>query len=184
MISSSGLVFNSPFFDPRVVRNAFEVPEEMKITKRSQKYVLRQAFKELLPIGTSKRRKTLQRLKQDLLLTTVIEQMAQTLLSRAMVVERGLFEPNSVDRILFRKSARPYAQEQFHRIWSLLLTELWCRIYLDSRGRKSLANVSGVVDDPQVRDDQGNGREHTKQPCKSDTRNNPHQAKPSEVTGR
>jgi hypothetical protein len=39
-----------------------------------------------------------------------------------------------VERLRRRPAGRPYSQERAYRLWSMLLTELWSRSFLDRRG--------------------------------------------------
>ena len=47
---------------------------------------------------------------------------------------RGLFETEYVARANRRERGQPYPKEQFNRLWGLVLTEVWCRIFVDQRG--------------------------------------------------
>ena len=60
--------------------------------------------------------------------------MAERLLSRAALIERGLFDPDYIARLRDRPADQPYSQERVYRLWSLILTEMWSRMYLDARG--------------------------------------------------
>jgi hypothetical protein len=73
-------------------------------------------------------------MKHDLTLCEVLDSMADRLLPRAAVAERGLVDPASVAALRRRPSGRPYGRERIYRLWSLLLTELWSQLYLDRRG--------------------------------------------------
>jgi hypothetical protein len=39
-----------------------------------------------------------------------------------------------VARLRRRPAGRPYSQERAYRLWSLLLTEIWSRHFIDRRG--------------------------------------------------
>jgi hypothetical protein len=60
--------------------------------------------------------------------------MADELLSQHAVEARGLFQPSYVAALRRRAAGKPYAQERAYRLWSLLLMEMWSRMYLDRRG--------------------------------------------------
>jgi hypothetical protein len=67
-------------------------------------------------------------------MSDALDHMAVELLSPGAVRERGLFEPAYVTDLLRRTRGHPYAAERSRRIWSLLLTELWARSFLDRPG--------------------------------------------------
>jgi hypothetical protein len=45
-----------------------------------------------------------------------------------------LFEPAYVTELFRRARGQPYGAERSRRIWSLLLTEIWARSFLDRAG--------------------------------------------------
>jgi hypothetical protein len=100
----------------------------------TQKYILRKACAGLLPSRALAVGKSFNRLKHDLELTGVLDAMADDLLSPSAVAARGLFEPSYVAALRHRARSQPYGRERIYRLWSLLLTELWSRHYLDGRG--------------------------------------------------
>jgi asparagine synthase (glutamine-hydrolysing) len=74
------------------------------------------------------------RLAQQLRMSDALDRLAVELLSPATVRDRGFFEPAYVTSLLQRTRGRPYGEERSRRIWSLLLTELWARAFLDHGG--------------------------------------------------
>jgi asparagine synthase (glutamine-hydrolysing) len=132
--SAFALHSNSPFMDPRMIDRAFEVPDRLKVRGLKQKYILRAACRGMLPAGALARKKSLQRLRHDEMLSDVLEQLAADLLSPAALAARGFFTPEHVGRVLQRPKGRAYSSLQIYRIWALVLAELWGRLYLDRRG--------------------------------------------------
>ena len=128
-----GLSYNSPFMDPSVIQAAFEIPDCLKMPAFNGKYILRRAFSGLLPESILRQRKTLLRLKHDERFARILDSLAERFLSLDVVCSRGLFERSYVEQ-LRRKRRHPYSSEQGYRLWSMILTEIWCRIYLDHRG--------------------------------------------------
>jgi asparagine synthase (glutamine-hydrolysing) len=78
--------------------------------------------------------KSFNRLKHDLDLSNVLDGLADQLLARDAVLERGLFDPDYIADLRHRSGSTPYSQERVYRLWSLLLAEMWSRMYLDARG--------------------------------------------------
>jgi asparagine synthase (glutamine-hydrolysing) len=131
-----GLAFNSPFMDNKVSDCAFEIPDRLKIRGRTQKYILRKAFEDILPSHILSRRKTLQKLKHDLAFSEVLDHLAEEFLPPGSVSSRGLFEAGYVERLLQRPAGSAYATERAYRIWTMVLTEVWCQLFLDRRGQR------------------------------------------------
>jgi asparagine synthase (glutamine-hydrolysing) len=129
-----GVTFNSPFLDTEVVQCAFRVPDRLKIRGFRRKYILRAACAGLLPAAVLQRKKGLLRLKHDQALSETLDGMADDLLGPSVVADRGLFDPGYVARARLRPRSGVYPTEQLYRLWSLLMTELWLRLFIDARG--------------------------------------------------
>jgi len=134
LYTAAGVRFNAHHTDPDFLATAFSIPDRLKIRGRTQKYVLRKACAGLLPASILNYGKSFNRLKHDLHLSAVLDEMAERLLSRTALAERGLFDPDYVARLRDRRADQPYSQERVYRLWSLILSEMWSRMYLDARG--------------------------------------------------
>jgi asparagine synthase (glutamine-hydrolysing) len=140
LYAAAGVHFNAHHTDPRFLATAFSIPDRLKIKGRTQKYVLRKACSGLLPPSILSYGKSFNRLKHDLQLSAVLDRLADEYLSRAAVLNRGLFDPAYIARLRSRPSDKPYSQERVYRLWSLLLAEMWSRMFLDDGGRPPTAH--------------------------------------------
>jgi asparagine synthase (glutamine-hydrolysing) len=134
LYTAAGVRFNAHHTDPSFLATAFSIPDRLKIRGRTQKYILRRACSGLLPESILKFGKSFNRLKHDIHMSTVLDRVADQLLPPSAVVERGLFDPAYVEALRRRPTDQPYSKERAYRLWSLLLTEMWSRMYLDNRG--------------------------------------------------
>jgi asparagine synthase (glutamine-hydrolysing) len=134
--SAMGLRINAQHTNPMFLSVAFAIPDKLKIRGGTQKYILRKACADLLSPDALAVGKSFNRLKHDLVLSDVLDAMADQYLTRADVAARGLFDPAYVSRLRSRAPREAYGRERVYRLWSLLLTELWGRIYLDHRGEQ------------------------------------------------
>jgi asparagine synthase (glutamine-hydrolysing) len=144
LYTAAGVRFNAHHTDPSFLATAFSIPDRLKIRGRTQKYVLRRACSGLLPESILQFGKSFNRLKHDLHMSAVLDQMADDLLSASAVVNRGLFEPAYVAALRHRPANQPYSQERAYRIWSLLLAEMWSRMFLDGRGSPPAAELPPI----------------------------------------
>jgi asparagine synthase (glutamine-hydrolysing) len=134
LYAGAGLRMNAQHTSPDFLAAAFSIPDRLKIHGRTQKYILRRACEGLLPPKILATGKSFNRLKHDTHMTEVLDRLADDLLAPATVAHRGLFDPGYIARLRRRAPGRPYSQERAYRLWSLLLTEIWARLYLDRRG--------------------------------------------------
>ena len=129
-----GMRMNAQHTNPDFLAAAFSIPDSLKIHGRTQKYILRRACAGLLPPSILATGKSFNRLKHDTRMSELLDSLADDLLSDRALASRGLFDPGYVGRLRRRPSGRPYSQERAYRLWSLLLTEIWSRHFLDCRG--------------------------------------------------
>ena len=149
LYSAAGVRLNAQHTNPKFVAAAFAIPDALKIRGTTQKYILRKACSGLLPPRALATGKSFNRMKHDLELADVLDAMADELLAPHAVAERGLFAPSYVAALRKRRPGQPYGRERVYRLWSLLLTELWSRQYLDLRGAP-LAAAPAVAPPPDA----------------------------------
>src|SRR5258707_600172 len=119
----------SPFLDHHVIEFAASLPEKMKLRRLTTKYLLKRVLTRLLPAENLNRRKmgfgvpighwfrgTLQPFLRD------------TLLSEK-ALGRGLFKPEQVLEIIDQHVEG--RMDHSHRLWSLLMLELWFERFID-----------------------------------------------------
>jgi asparagine synthase (glutamine-hydrolysing) len=129
-----GMRMNAQHTNPDFLAAAFSIPDDLKIHGRTQKYILRRACEGLLSPSILATGKSFNRLKHDTRMSELLDALGDDLLSAHALTARGLFDPRYVARLRRRPAGRPYSQERAYRLWSLLLTEIWSREFLDRRG--------------------------------------------------
>jgi asparagine synthase (glutamine-hydrolysing) len=134
LYSAVGIRMNAQHTNPQFIAAAFSIPDRLKIRGATQKYILRKACAGLLPPQALGVGKSFNRMRHDLELCEVLDSMADTLLARSDVAARGLFDPAYIADLRKRPAGQPYGRERIYRLWTLLLTELWSRQFLDGRG--------------------------------------------------
>ena len=134
LYAGAGIRMNAQHTNPDFLTAAFSIPDNLKIHGRSQKYILRRACEGLLSPSILATGKSFNRLKHDTRMSELLDSLADDLLSPGALAARGFFDPRYVAQLRRRPAARPYSQERAYRLWSLLLTEIWSRLFLDGRG--------------------------------------------------
>jgi asparagine synthase (glutamine-hydrolysing) len=124
------LELRSPFLDRRVIELGLALPEELKATPRRGKIALREAFAELLPIRIASRRKAGFGVPISRWLRADLRPLAAELLLDERARSRGQLQIPVVKRLLDEHvSGR---RDHGHRLWCLLMLELWQRLYVDA----------------------------------------------------
>jgi len=124
-----------PFIDREVVELASRIPGRMLIRGTQEKYILRRALEPLLPPSITSRRKRGFQMRLNLGMTQTLDYLSDRLLRPADVRARGFFAPELVERLRRERPGRlatPMAHRVWSfRIWSVLMCELWARMFLD-----------------------------------------------------
>ncbi len=122
---ANGLEARAPLLDHRVVQTAFRIPSRHKLYGGRGKFVLRYAFRDLLPEAVYKRGKMgfgvpiARWLREDL-----APFAEETLLGSDTILDR-VFAASSVEQLLGQhKSGKA---DHAYTIWTLLCFELWAR---------------------------------------------------------
>jgi asparagine synthase (glutamine-hydrolysing) len=153
-----GMRMNAQHTNPDFLAAAFSIPDRLKIHGRTQKYILRRACEGLLSPSILATGKSFNRLKHDARMSELLDRLADDLLAPAALDRREFFEPAYVARLRRRAPGRPYSQERAYRLWSLLLTEFWARLFLDQRGAAPLQPLPPVRHLPDGLPDMTRGR--------------------------
>ncbi len=118
-----------PFLDHQLVESVFSLPSHLKLRGKTTKWILKEAFSDLLPQKILHKPKhgfdvpIGEWIKKDL--REVIEDVC----GERAVANRGLFDPRAIRRLLDdHLSGRRELNNQF---WILLSLEWWQRLYLD-----------------------------------------------------
>ena len=122
-----------PFMDRRVVELAARIPSSLLIRRGMEKYILRRALQKLLPHSIVWRRKRGIQMRLGLGLSETLSYLCDKLLRPADVRARGFFETDKVEALRRARPPRhatPMAHKVWsYRIWSILLCEIWARLF-------------------------------------------------------
>jgi len=133
-----GLEVRVPFLDRDLVQFALTVPVDLKIKGNETKYIFRKAMEGLLPEHALRKKKwgfsfnPYYQFQRDLKL------VAERVLTRKRVEERGWFKYDYLQRIL-NHPPHPRLRWHYFILWLALGLEIWCRMFLDqSRAQPEL----------------------------------------------
>jgi asparagine synthase (glutamine-hydrolysing) len=119
----------SPLLDPAVLELGLALPDRLKQRGRTGKLALRRAFHDLLPPSVAARGKTGFGVPIGRWFREDLRPLARETLLDETARGRGLFRPAAVEALL-EEHAR--GRDHAHRLWGLLVLELWLRAHLDA----------------------------------------------------
>jgi asparagine synthase (glutamine-hydrolysing) len=130
-----------PFLDHKLVEFATRIPQYFQIAGMAGKKVLKAAMQDLLPDSILHRQKLGFPTPWSGWLRGPQLETIQNLLLEPRSLQRGLFKPESVER-LFREH-RASHRDHGDRIWRLLNLELWHRVCLEGDSHDTGARELG-----------------------------------------
>ncbi|MFE1807854.1 MULTISPECIES: asparagine synthetase B family protein [unclassified Streptomyces] len=127
LTSSQGVEGRSPLFDRSVIDHAFATPPGYKLRGTAEKWILKEAVRDLLPATVVDRPKSGMRVPVQEWLTGPLRDLGQDLLLGSRSRQRGLFRPETIRTWL--KGEGTLLPRQGGKLWLVLTLELWLRSY-------------------------------------------------------
>ena len=129
---SCGLEARAPFLDKQLAEFAFSLSPELKVKGKVGKYIVKKAFRKILPANVLDERKRIFFIPLKQWFKDSLRDVAQQLLSKEALKERGLFNYNDV-RLKFFLQSRGVFQNRFaNQLLMLSMIEIWHRTFIDS----------------------------------------------------
>ncbi len=124
------LELRSPLLDHEVLTLGVSLPASLRTRGLRGKVALRRAFADLLPPEVSGRGKTGFGVPLGRWFREDLRDLAGDLLLDTRARERGWFRPEAIETLL-REHAEG-TRDHGHRLWCLVVLELWLRVYVES----------------------------------------------------
>ncbi len=132
MCMAHSLELRAPFCDHRVIEESLQIAPSVKVPGFRLKGLLKAAFADVLPRRVLSHRKQGFMIPLGRWLRTDLRHMMEDLLSPERVRTRGLFVPEAVETL--KREHLAGRRSHSDRLWTLMMTELWFRHYLDAHG--------------------------------------------------
>ena len=129
MSMAVGLEAREPLLDHQLLEFAATVPTSLKLKNGRSKHLLRRLLERHVPASIVNRPKQGFAVPVAEWLRGPLAGMVDDLLQDGRLHDRGIFEPSAVARLWSEHRAR--RQDHGHRLWSLLMLELWFRQFID-----------------------------------------------------
>ncbi|MGY4100218.1 asparagine synthetase B family protein [Nocardia sp. R16R-3T] len=127
LTAASGLEGRAPLFDRAVIDHAFRVPGRYKLAGTSEKWILKQAVRDLLPATIVDRPKSGMRVPVQQWLSVPLRELGHDLLLGSSARARGLFRTDTIGSWLRGEGA--LLPRQGGKLWLVLSLELWLRSF-------------------------------------------------------
>jgi len=129
---ANSLECRGPFLDHRVVELAVSLPinRKLRLRKGRSKFILKQAFANLIPPEIRKRPKMGFGVPLDRWFRGELKDELRAVLLDPVATSRGLFRPEAVERLIDEHVSN--VRDHAYKLWGLLMLELWFRHHLDA----------------------------------------------------
>jgi asparagine synthase (glutamine-hydrolysing) len=128
MTMAHGLEARSPFLDHELVEYLAAFPSQLKIQRRTTKYLLRKLARDYLPSEIVSRQKQGFMFPIAYWFRNELVLMLEGYLLNSFFVREGIFRKSSVSRLI--KEHRSGRVDHHVRLWMLLNLEIWHRMYI------------------------------------------------------
>ncbi|MDH4100943.1 MAG: asparagine synthase (glutamine-hydrolyzing), partial [Nitrospirota bacterium] len=125
----NSLETRAPFLDHHLVEFAASLPPNMKMRGLTQKYILKRAFSDLLPAEILYRKKMGFGVPIERWIRGELKDMVRDALLSDRSIKRGYFNRSYVETLV--KDHMSKRKDNCYRIWTLLMLELWHRMFID-----------------------------------------------------
>lgn len=127
LTAASGLEGRAPLFDRAVIDHAFRVPPRFKLAGTTEKWILKQAVRDLLPATIVDRPKSGMRVPVQQWLSGPLRELGHDLLLGESARARGLFREDTIRSWL--RGGGALLPRQGGKLWLVLSLELWLRSF-------------------------------------------------------
>ncbi|HOT96788.1 MAG TPA: asparagine synthase (glutamine-hydrolyzing) [bacterium] len=128
MSMAVSLETRAPFLDYRMVEFCATLPPNLRLNGKRSKYILKQAFRGILPEEILNRRKEGFSIPIKRWMKEELRPMMLDYLSPAALDRSGCFEPAYVQRLI--REHLEGTENHSHRLWALLMFQMWYARYI------------------------------------------------------
>jgi asparagine synthase (glutamine-hydrolysing) len=137
MAMAHSLEGRSPFLDHKLMEFAATIPVNIKFRNKKLKYILKKTGAEFLPDSILNRPKMGFGLPVSRWFRTSLKPMMQEIFNTSRLVAEGYLNKNDILHFLNEHFAGH--SDHSHRLWTLLMLELWYRCFID---RQDISNLT------------------------------------------
>jgi asparagine synthase (glutamine-hydrolysing) len=127
MSMKNALEVRVPFLDHRLVEFVFQLPGNLKLKGRTGKYILREAFKDILPPILLKRAKQGFEMPISQWLKSDLKFLIHEYLAREKIERQGIFHYHPIEKLI-RDLFSNRSDTSWH-IWNLIVFQAWYSRY-------------------------------------------------------
>jgi asparagine synthase (glutamine-hydrolysing) len=146
MSMAVSLEAREPLLDHKLLEFAARVPASLKLKDGQSKYLLRRVLEKRVPRSIIERKKSGFAAPIGEWLRGPLAPMTNELLLDGRLRQRGIFNHAEVTRLW--QEHRSGQGDHRHRLWQLIMLELWFRAFIDGAGKRNETAVGAHAPEP------------------------------------
>jgi asparagine synthase (glutamine-hydrolysing) len=146
MSMAVSLEAREPLLDHKLLEFAARVPASLKLKDGQSKYLLRRVLEQRVPRSIIERKKSGFAAPIGEWLRGPLAPMTNELLLDGRLRQRGIFNHGEVTRLW--QEHRSGQGDHRHRLWQLIMLELWFRAFIDGTGKRQATAVGAQAPEP------------------------------------
>ena len=146
MSMAVSLEAREPLLDHKLLEFAARVPASLKLKDGQSKYLLRRVLEKRVPRSIIERKKSGFAAPIGEWLRGPLAPMTNELLLDGRLRQRGIFNHAEVTRLW--QEHRSGQGDHRHRLWQLIMLELWFRAFIDGAGKRQATAVGAQAPEP------------------------------------
>jgi len=119
----NSLESRAPFIDTRIIETVFRIPPEFKIKGKNKKYILKEAFKDVLPRRTLRYRKKGFGVPIDYWFKNELKPELDRLLDKEFIEKQGIFKYHVIKQLLTEHLSGK--ENHKSKLWNLFVFQKW-----------------------------------------------------------
>jgi asparagine synthase (glutamine-hydrolysing) len=139
MSMANSLEVRCPFTDHHLLEFGLSIPFTWKYHSGQTKWIVRQTMRGILPESVLQKRKMGFNPPLPEWIGVELKPLITQMLSRGAIEHRGIFRPDSVERLL--KDHFEGRRDNALKIWALLMLEVWHQMYIDTQASAPIQSL-------------------------------------------
>jgi asparagine synthase (glutamine-hydrolysing) len=136
---ANSLEVRCPFTDHHLLEFGLSIPFTWKYRSGQTKWIVRQTMRGILPESVLQKRKMGFNPPLPEWIGVELKPLITQMLSRDAIEHRGIFRPDSVERLL--KDHFEGRRDNALKIWALLMLEVWHQMYIDTQASAPIQSL-------------------------------------------
>lgn len=132
MLGANGFFPYSPLFSKKLVQSSMEMPSKLKLNAGIEKYILKRAFRDDLPLEIINRPKSGMRVPVRYWFQGEMKKYVHDLLTSSDVKNAGIFNTAKVKELL-SYNTESGLQRHGLLIWMMMTLEIWRQIFIEKK---------------------------------------------------